>query len=187
MSFSPGDPSRDELTGLANHRHLHRVLGEEVDVATRTGRPLALILVDLDDFRHVNAQLGHLAGDSALRSFADRMRQVARPRDVTCRFGGEEFAVLLPESTLDEARQFSARLDERLVSDPISALRTTASYGIVELEDGEDKERFLVRADLALYEAKKGPPPPGALGVREPRRPKPSSGGAPVRKLLGET
>jgi diguanylate cyclase (GGDEF)-like protein len=180
--------SADALTGLADRRHLDHVLGEQVALANRDRRPLALALLDLRNFKRVNDTIGYPAADKALRSFANRIRQVARPTDVACRVGGVEFAVVLPHATLEDATQFSERLDKRLVSAPIAALGdTTVTYGIVELEEGEGRDSFLERADRALYEAKKGPPPADALGVREPRRPKPSSGGAPVRKLLDET
>ena len=178
--------SVDPLTGLANHSHIHRVLCENVAAATRNGSPLALVVIDLDSFKQVNDQFGHVVGDAALRSLADRMRQVAGPTDVAGRIGGEEFAVLLPESTFDEATQFSVRLDQSLAREPISRLNTTASYGIVELEAGEDAIAFFERASRALYDGRRGSPP-DSLGVREPRRPKPSAGGAAVRKPLDET
>lgn len=188
MDFDENRASRvDPLTGLKNRRHFDDVLRGEVTRAHRDGRRLALVLLDLDKFKRVNDEIGHEKGDGVLRKFADRMRELARATDVTCRLGGEEFAVVLPESSFEDAMQFSARLNDRLVAEPILALwDVTVSSGIVELADGEDAGAFLMRADRALYESKEGPPPFGSSGVREPRRPKPSGGSFAIRKLLSD-
>jgi len=185
MGSAGNQPSTlDSLTGLKNRRHFDGVLHVEVARAHRDGRRLSLVLLDLDKFKRVNEEAGHERGDLALRSFAQRVGEAARATDVTCRIGGDEFAVVLPASSFDDATQLSVRVNDRLVAEPIPALRhVTVSYGIVELADGEDAEGLLMRADRALYESKEGPPPSDPSGVREPRRPKPPRGSAGVKAL----
>jgi diguanylate cyclase (GGDEF)-like protein len=190
VGLDAGDSSRsDDLTGLRNRREFNDVLRAEVARAHREGRRLSLVLLDLDKFKRVNDTLGHPKGDTVLIKFADRMREVTRAADVACRTGGEEFAVVLPGSSLDDATQFAALLDSRIAAQPIlEAWDVTVSSGVVELSDGEDADRLLARADLALYEKKRGqPPPPGTSGVREPRRPKPSGESPGTWVQLDET
>jgi GGDEF domain-containing protein len=103
----------DALTSLHNRRYFHETLGREVARAHRYDRRLALILLDLDDFKVVNDRIGHLAGDAVLAEVAERVREVVRSADIACRVGGDEFAVILPESTLEDADQLYARLRGR--------------------------------------------------------------------------
>lgn len=121
------------MTGLKNRRHFEEAFRGEVPRAHRDGRRLALVVPDLDKFRRVNDELGHEKGDGVLRKFADRMREVARVADVTCRLGGEEFTVVLPKSSFEDAMQFSARLNDRLAAEPILTLwDVTVSAGVAE-------------------------------------------------------
>src|SRR4026208_238214 len=93
----------DGLTGLHNRRYFHEQLAREVARAQRYGRALALVVFDLDDFKSINARIGHLAGDAVLAETAERARGVVRSADIACRVGGDEFAVLLPEASGREA------------------------------------------------------------------------------------
>ena len=101
----------DALTGLHNRRYFHETLAREVARAHRYSRTLALVVFDLDDFKAINDRIGHLAGDAVLAEAADRVRDVVRSADVACRVGGDEFAVILPESSLDDADQLYKRLE----------------------------------------------------------------------------
>jgi diguanylate cyclase len=103
------DASRsDDLTGLWNRREFIDVLQAEVARPHRHGRRLSLVLLDLDKFKRVNDTLGHPEGDTVLSKFADRMREVTRAPAAACRLGGEEFGVVLPVASLDDATQFAA-------------------------------------------------------------------------------
>lgn len=178
----------DGLTGLSNRRLFESALYGEVERAHRDARPLSLVLFDLDKFKRVNDELGHAKGDDVLRNFGQRLAETAGGRALACRIGGEEFAFVCPESSLEDAADLVKRLTSRLEVQPILPMRkVTASAGIAELNAGENADALLGRAERALYESKGGPPsdsPPA--GVREPRRPKPSGGMAAIRKLLSE-
>src|SRR5206468_1848240 len=93
----------DALTGLHNRRYFHETLEREVSRAQRYGRKLALIVFDLDDFKAINDRIGHLSGDAVLAEAAERVRSAVRSADIACRVGGDEFAIVLPESTLHDA------------------------------------------------------------------------------------
>jgi len=145
----------DALTGLHNRRYFHETLQREVARGHRYSRRLALIVFDLDDFKAINDRIGHLAGDSVLSEAADRVRSVVRSADIACRVGGDEFAVILPESTLEDADQLYRRLLEAISSRPIGgAGKLQISAGIAELRSNEDATRFFQRSDDALYQAK---------------------------------
>src|SRR5205807_6637610 len=100
----------DSLTSLHNRRYFHEVLARECARAHRYGRRLALVVLDLDDFKAINDRVGHLAGDHALAEAAERLRGVVRSADIACRVGGDEFAVVLPESSLEDAEQLFRRI-----------------------------------------------------------------------------
>ena len=145
----------DSLTGLHNRRYFHEVLARECNRAHRYGRRLALIVLDLDDFKAVNDRIGHLAGDAALAEAAGRLRQVVRSADIACRVGGDEFAIVLPESGLSDAEQLFRRILEGVSTRPIAdAGRLELSAGIAELRGGDDGATIFQRADEALYRAK---------------------------------
>jgi diguanylate cyclase (GGDEF)-like protein len=171
--------SRDSRTGLDDARTFDEECAREVHRAQRYGRKLTLALLDVDDFRSVNDEFGHAAGDVLLVRVADQMRKVFRPHDVVARYGGDEFAILLPETALAEATGLCDALRKRLTT-PVSPLTFTSA--LAELEAREDAQTFFRRADRALYRAKKGGGGgPGSAGVREPRRPRPPTLGATVR------
>ena len=125
--------------------------------ATRYNRKLALLVLDMDDFKAINDRIGHLAGDAVLAGAAERIRDVVRSADIACRVGGDEFAVILPESTLADADQLSRRVLAAVSSGPIGkAGRLFLSGGVAELRPDDDAAAFFERADEALYRAKNG-------------------------------
>ena len=145
----------DSLTGLHNRRYFHETLAREVARAHRYNRSLALIVIDLDDFKAVNDRIGHLAGDAVLAEVAERVRSVVRTSDVPCRVGGDEFGVILPESTLEDADQLYARLEAATAARPLAqGERLTLSAGVAQIRPSEDPVSFFQRADEALYRAK---------------------------------
>jgi diguanylate cyclase (GGDEF)-like protein len=145
----------DALTNLHNRRYFHETLAREVARAHRYDRRLALIVFDVDDFKAVNDRVGHLTGDAVLAEVAERVRSVVRSADVACRIGGDEFAVILPESAVVDAQQLSARLQETVAARPIiQAGRLDVSAGVAELRQADDAASLFERADEALYRAK---------------------------------
>jgi diguanylate cyclase (GGDEF)-like protein len=147
----------DALTSLHNRRYFHETLAREASRAHRYDRHLALIVLDLDDFKAINDQIGHLAGDAVLAEIAERVREVVRSADIACRVGGDEFGVILPESTLEDADQLYARLRGAVAARPTTlAGALTVSAGMAELKSDDDPTSFFQRADDALYRAKAG-------------------------------
>jgi diguanylate cyclase (GGDEF)-like protein len=145
----------DALTGLHNRRYFHETLAREVSRAQRYDRSLALIVFDLDDFKAINDRIGHLAGDAVLADAAERVRDSVRSADFACRVGGDEFAVILPESTLVDADQLYRRIQQSVSSRPIGQEgRLFLSAGVTDLRPEDDAVSFFQRADDALYRAK---------------------------------
>ena len=145
----------DALTGLHNRRYFHETLAREVSRAHRYDRRLALIVFDLDDFKAINDRIGHLAGDAVIAESAERVRDVVRSADIACRVGGDEFAVILPESALADADQLYRRLQAALSARPVGqAGRLSFSAGVAELKAEDNPTAFFERADEALYRAK---------------------------------
>jgi diguanylate cyclase (GGDEF)-like protein len=145
----------DDLTGLHNRRYFYETLAREVARAQRYRRRLGLLVFDLDDFKAINDRIGHLAGDAVLTEVALHIRGVVRSADIACRIGGDEFAVILPESGLEEADQLYRRLQaELLAREIVHAGRLPISAGVAELRAQDDTVSFFQRADEALYRAK---------------------------------
>ena len=145
----------DALTGLHNRRYFHETLAREAARAHRYARKLALIVFDLDDFKEVNDRIGHLAGDAALAEAAERLRTAVRTADVACRVGGDEFAVILPESGIVDGEQLFARIQRAISTEPVGqAGRMHLSAGVAELKPDDDSISLFERADNALYRAK---------------------------------
>jgi diguanylate cyclase (GGDEF)-like protein len=145
----------DALTGLHNRRYFHETLAREVARGQRYDRQLALIVLDLDDFKAINDRIGHLAGDAVVAESAERVRDVVRSADIACRVGGDEFAVVMPESTLADADQLYRRLQAAVSARPVGqAGRLSFSAGVAELQPEDDPTTFFQRADDALYRAK---------------------------------
>jgi diguanylate cyclase (GGDEF)-like protein len=144
----------DPLTGLANYRRLLDVLDTETERTLRTGRPFAVLLLDLDGLKKINDTYGHLVGSRALCRVADILRFHCRAIDTAARYGGDEFALVLPEAREDEAQRVVARLHETLAADqeqpPISASVGASVYH----GEGERVEKLLAQADQNLYEEK---------------------------------
>jgi diguanylate cyclase (GGDEF)-like protein len=146
----------DALTGLYNQRYFHETLRREVLRAQRYERNLALIVFDVDDFKSINDQIGHLAGDRVLAQAADRLRDAVRSVDVPCRIGGDEFAVILPESSAIDADQLYRRVQSSMRGTALGPDedRLRLSAGIAELQHGDTAAGLFERADGALYRAK---------------------------------
>ena len=145
----------DALTGLHNRRYFHETLQREVARAQRYNRNLALVVFDLDDFKAINDRIGHLAGDAVLAEAAQRVLDVVRTADVACRVGGDEFAVILPESSVTDADQLYKRLSQAVSARPVGqAGRLHLSAGVTELRPDDDAVALFERADEALYRAK---------------------------------
>jgi diguanylate cyclase (GGDEF)-like protein len=146
---------RDGLTGLLNHRAFHLRLATEVAHAQRVGSAISLLLVDLDHFKDINDHYGHLAGDDVLRRVAEVLQDVARDGDVVARVGGEEFCVLLPNTSSIGARLPAERVRAAvaIIRDPVPL---TVSVGVSSFpEDAPIARELFERADEALYEAKR--------------------------------
>jgi diguanylate cyclase (GGDEF)-like protein len=145
----------DALTSLHNRRYFHETLAREVSRAQRYDRRLALIVFDLDDFKAINDRIGHLAGDAVLAEAAERVRDVVRSADIACRVGGDEFAVIMPESARSDADQLYRRLQNAVSARPAGQAGTLSlSAGIAELRPDDDPTAFFERTDEALYRAK---------------------------------
>ena len=150
----------DPLTGLFNYRHFRESLEAELERTIRSGQPTALIIIDLDHFKQVNDQWGHEVGNQALRHAADCMRQVVRRLDILCRYGGEEFTVIAPGTTLAGAVNGAERLRRVLEEAPLETgqgtLQLTASLGVAvnTIQQRLTAEQLVQQADACLYEAK---------------------------------
>lgn len=153
----------DQLTGLYNRRYLASHLSAMFDRAFWTGRPLSVMILDLDHFKTVNDTYGHDAGDKVLQAFADRMRASVRGIDLACRYGGEEFLIAMPDTEKLEAQIVAERLRLDIASRRVvlnggrDELQVTVSIGIASTEDGpkdDSAQKLIKRADKALYEAK---------------------------------
>jgi diguanylate cyclase (GGDEF)-like protein len=152
--------STDGLTELPNRRHFEETLSGEINRAERFGGGLALVLADLDDFKQVNDRFGHQAGDQVLRTFADILRSSVREIDLPARFGGEEFAVLLPQTDLEGAQRLAERLRRALAARPMTTrpgalVAVTASFGVAAFPDARTPAALFAAADGALYRAKR--------------------------------
>jgi len=151
----------DALTGLHNRRYMEGHLRTLVAEAARTGRPLSMLVADIDHFKAVNDTYGHDAGDAVLKEFSVRIKRNTRGVDLACRLGGEEFVIIMPDTDIERAYQVGERLragiaaEEFAISDDQS-IRVTASVGIGTLEGPDDTpETMFKRADNALYIAKR--------------------------------
>ncbi|HYN48828.1 MAG TPA: diguanylate cyclase, partial [Candidatus Nanopelagicales bacterium] len=159
---------RDPLTGFFNHRYLHERLGEEILRAQRSGAPLAVLMIDLDDFKLVNDTLGHLFGDEVLRWAAEQIRGALRASDVAARYGGDEFAVILPDTPGAGAHEVGERIVVALRDRPYQAegrgpVPVGASVGIASFPaDGRSAPALIAGADAALYRVKES----GGRGVQ---------------------
>jgi diguanylate cyclase (GGDEF)-like protein len=150
----------DGLTGLANRRHGENVLEAELARAERFGGPLTVVVADLDDFKDVNDRFGHLTGDCVLRDFGAVVRSTVRDVDLACRWGGEEFVLVLPGTDAEGGVRLAERVRDQLRVRTILALDgtpigVTASFGVATSSGPLSAQELLARADGALYEAKR--------------------------------
>ncbi|MFP4137963.1 MAG: GGDEF domain-containing protein [Halomonas sp.] len=148
----------DQLTGLNNRRRLLQEAAQAFARSERQGVPLALLLLDLDHFKYLNDAYGHPLGDEVLVRFARLLEACARRMDVVARIGGEEFAILMPDSDIDAARRLAERILQAVREMPLPAPadgdRLTASIGIAEARASGDFDRLYAEADRRLYRAK---------------------------------
>jgi diguanylate cyclase (GGDEF)-like protein len=148
----------DELSGLSSRRYFETRLAEEWSRRDRYGGELSAAVFDLDRFKSLNDSLGHAAGDSAIRRFGRIVRAAIRSSDVACRYGGEEFAILFPETTGPAARAVALRIRSALEGESLAfagqPFRITVSGGVAEAAAASDREQLLFHADQALYAAK---------------------------------
>jgi two-component system cell cycle response regulator len=148
----------DALTGLLNRYGLQRALQRELSEARRYTRPLSCLLLDIDFFKSINDTHGHAAGDAALMQTARVLTESVRGSDVVCRYGGEEFLVLAPETDARGAHSLAEKIrlavSSRLFGEGPRAFALTLSAGVAELRPGESGNDMIARADLALYQAK---------------------------------
>ena len=151
--------NRDPLTGLYNRRYLDDTLARELARCKREGQPLSLMLIDIDHFKHVNDTYGHPAGDEVIKTMARMLDARARSADVACRYGGEEFLMLLPQMPLDAALQRAEQWRNDFCSATVEfgdfRIQSTLSVGIATYPgDGTSPELLIGNADRALYRAK---------------------------------
>jgi diguanylate cyclase (GGDEF)-like protein len=150
---------RDSLTGCFNRKHALEVMDAELRRARRSQMPLSLLMFDLDHFKGINDGDGHLAGDAVLAAVGARMKTVLRGSDLKCRYGGEEFLVLLPDTPPAGARRVAETLRMAIADQPVAwsdrTIHVTASFGVTAITPGEtDGMAIMARADGALYRAK---------------------------------
>ncbi len=149
--------SHDALTGVFSRGAFLDMVGKEIERARRHGHPLSLLMVDLDHFKSVNDRHGHLVGDRVLAEFARRVDGQLRRPDVFGRYGGEEFAVLLPETLLADALHVAERIRTAVAAESAPGLPPcTVSIGVAQWHAGWDTDGLLAEADAALYQAKRG-------------------------------
>jgi diguanylate cyclase (GGDEF)-like protein len=174
----------DPVSGLFNRRYFHERLEEELDRARRHHTSVALLIIDVDNFKGINDRFGHLAGDMVIRSIGDILKRSVRKFDLCTRFGGEEFAIVMPgsgpESSVPVAERIRQRIEAFRASDTdLADLHVTASIGIA-VSHGASSRELIGRADQALYEAKRTgknrlvewQPPPDSPETRKPRNPR---------------
>ncbi len=147
--------STDALTGLFNRHMFSELFKRELAQSRRYKTPLSLVLLDVDHFKKVNDTHGHLVGDGVLKQIAALMRESVRIADITARWGGEEFAVMLPHTTVEGAHITAEKIRSAIEAAHFESVgAVTASFGIAQLEENESQEPFFDRADKALYRAK---------------------------------
>jgi len=149
---------RDGLTGLYNYRYFHEVLSHQLEVSRRYGWPLSLLFLDIDDFKIINDTRGHPEGDLVLKALASFLQTHVRHADMICRYGGEEFVVLMPQSSKTQAFYLADRLREGIAATPIALsqgqVHVTVSIGLATLESDMSGEDLVKTADDAMYQAK---------------------------------
>ncbi len=159
LSVEQRDASTDALTGQGNRRALDALLVHQMEIAERTGQAFSVLMLDIDFFKKINDDYGHMVGDDALRAFALRVREYLRQGDVCARYGGEEFVIVLPGAPLQKALEVAERIRMGVAQAPLlltPLLHATVSIGAATLEPGQTLESLLQAADAAMYAAKRG-------------------------------
>ena len=150
--------SRDYLTGLLNRREAYRQISSEITRSARTGKPVAFLLFDIDHFKRINDTYGHNAGDMVLKQLALKLMKTLRDYDIACRYGGEEFLVVAPETSAEHAFMLAERLRMTIATTNFNIetqdISVTVSIGLSQLQPNDIIEKVVSRADEALYQAK---------------------------------
>lgn len=144
----------DRLTGLANRRAVDESLEQNCATAKRYGRTFSVILGDLDEFKNINDSAGHATGDAVLIAVAETLRGVVRETDILARWGGEEFAVIIPGTDLDGAGHLAERCREVIERADLAGYRVTMTFGVAQYASGDDIRSLMARADANLYRGK---------------------------------
>ncbi|MNY12418.1 Response regulator PleD [compost metagenome] len=148
----------DQLTELLNRRGFDLLANQAIQEARRNPSPLCALLLDLDNFKDLNDSHGHLAGDEVLRGFANKLRDNLRQSDIICRWGGEEFILLLKDTSPEQARLLAEKIRQQTAQNNFSyqgaSLHITTSIGLAELHPDDSLSELLARTDRALYRAK---------------------------------
>jgi diguanylate cyclase (GGDEF)-like protein len=151
---------RDSLTELYNSRHFYAQLDKEITRSDRYLHPLSLIFIDIDNFKAINDSYGHMVGDKALLLIAKKMKTSLRSLDTAYRFAGDEFTIILPETSSEKAKVVAERIKSEMKNESLVIFdkeipKITLSFGIAEYIRNEEMEHFVHRADVTMYEAKK--------------------------------
>lgn len=154
MLMSLTEVRTDPLTGLRNRRALDEALETMFAMKIRYGQPFSVAIFDVDFFKKINDEYGHIRGDRVLRTVASLLDNCARSTDMVARFGGEEFVILMPQTELEGACLLSERLRHAVGDEKIAELNVTISGGVATAKDGEDPQTIIARVDKALYYAK---------------------------------
>jgi diguanylate cyclase (GGDEF)-like protein len=151
------DAATDALTGHWNRRALDDVLKQQVERRASSGRPFSILMLDIDFFKNINDEFGHMVGDDVLRAFAQRLRDFLRSDDICARFGGEEFVVVLPDTHLATAMDVGERIRKGIAQAPLLAkprVQATVSIGVATMEQEQSINELFAAADAAVYLAK---------------------------------
>jgi diguanylate cyclase (GGDEF)-like protein len=151
------DAATDVLTGHWNRRALDDALQQQVERHATSGKPFSILMLDIDFFKNINDEFGHMVGDDVLRAFAQALRAFLRADDFCARFGGEEFVVILPDTPLDTAMQIGERIREGISQAPLLTkprVQATVSIGVAMMERGQNISELFAAADAAVYLAK---------------------------------
>lgn len=148
--------TKDEKTGLYNNKFFETMLDMEIEKAKRKQQKLSLMITDIDFFKKINDTYGHMKADDLLARLAKAIQKQIRKSDIAARFGGEEFIILLPETSLDKAKKLASRLKRAVHSDSVlKKHKLTISGGLTQFKLKDTKKKFKQRIDRALYKAKK--------------------------------
>jgi diguanylate cyclase (GGDEF)-like protein len=151
------DAATDALTGHWNRRALDDVLKQQLERRASSGGPFSILMLDVDFFKNINDEFGHMVGDDVLRAFAQRLREFLRAADICARFGGEEFVVVLPETSLATAMEIGERIRKGIAQAPLlnkPRVQATVSIGVATMEKEQSINELLATADAAVYLAK---------------------------------